>query len=256
MQPNGINHLALSTSDMRQTLLYFNHALGFPLQALYWMHGVKDTIHGFLKVNDNSLLAFVYNPDVSSDIQVGKTHPGSSDNVSTKGTMHHLSFSVDSLEDLRELQKSIKDKNINCSEITSDGFLSSIEFPGPDGIILNICHKMSSTEEELFELDAAQSVGISLDDINSLKSPLPYTPPALPVKNVPLGEDAGYRMNYPLAAYRTMISVSDQTLLDATRDEIPPNKKQPLFRPRVLLGKLKLASMIAYYTITGLWRKS
>ncbi|BFM15158.1 hypothetical protein R50073_13410 [Maricurvus nonylphenolicus] len=254
--PNGINHLAISTSDMRETLLYFNNALGFPLQALYWMHGVKDTVHGFLKVNDTSLLAFVYNPQVSPTIEVGKTHPGSIKGVSTKGTMHHLSFNVDSINDLEILQKSIRAKGIQCSELETDGLLTSIELPGPDGILLQVTCQESYPEEELFDLEAAQAVGINSEELNRMKSPAAYTSPASPVPNMPYGKDAGYRMNYPPATYKTMVAASDKVLFAATQDHIPPTKKQPRFRLGTFIAKMRLASLMVAHSITSLWRKS
>ncbi|GAB3114702.1 VOC family protein [Pseudomaricurvus hydrocarbonicus] len=47
LRPNGINHLALSTANMKTTLTFFNEVLGMPLAALYWMHGAEQAIHGF-----------------------------------------------------------------------------------------------------------------------------------------------------------------------------------------------------------------
>ena len=125
LQPNGFNHVAICTLDMRKTLLYFNDALGLPLAALYWMHGVKGTVHGFLAINEPSLLGFVYHPSVNPNIQVGKTHPGTMDGTSAKGTMHHLSFNVESMEGLASLQDRLDAKGITYTFFRDGKYTSS-----------------------------------------------------------------------------------------------------------------------------------
>ena len=58
----GLHHLAISTANMKEQIEFFSDKLGMELVALYWMHGVKDTWHGFLRLNDESSIAFVCNP--------------------------------------------------------------------------------------------------------------------------------------------------------------------------------------------------
>lgn len=41
LRPRGVNHLAMSTCDMKGQLEYWSDVLGCPLKALYWMHGVE-----------------------------------------------------------------------------------------------------------------------------------------------------------------------------------------------------------------------
>ena len=48
LHPRGVNHLALSTTDMKHQLEFWCDVLGLPLKALYWMHGVKGAYHGFV----------------------------------------------------------------------------------------------------------------------------------------------------------------------------------------------------------------
>ena len=60
----GLHHLAICTADMKAQIEYFTEKLGMELQALYWMHGVENTFHAFLRLNDESSIAFVHNPDI------------------------------------------------------------------------------------------------------------------------------------------------------------------------------------------------
>ena len=63
--PNGVHHLAISTTKMRDQLEFFTDVLGAELKALYWMHGIEGTFHGFVKLNDFCSIAFVQGPKVS-----------------------------------------------------------------------------------------------------------------------------------------------------------------------------------------------
>lgn len=249
LQPNGIHHLALCTSDMRKTLLYFNDVLGFPLAALYWMHGVKNTVHGFLKINDSACMAFVYHPDISAEQIVGVTHPGEMSGTSTRGTMHHLAFNVDSLEELSSVRETIQAKGISCSEINAGGYPVSFDFSGPEGMLLQISCQPSA-EQNVFDVDAAAAVGLDKDALDDLKTHKPYTRPSTPVPNPLLGADAGYHMNYPDPVYRALLTASDELLFDATVDSVPPNEKQPFNLKRRLAGlkitlKVILSSIIS-----------
>ena len=43
----GLHHLAISTANIKEQIEFLTDKLGMELVALYWMHGVKDTWHGF-----------------------------------------------------------------------------------------------------------------------------------------------------------------------------------------------------------------
>src|SRR5260370_607599 len=63
--PNGVHHLAICTKDIKKQIEYFTDIVGMELVALYWMHGVDNTFHGFLKLSDSSSIAFVQHPDIA-----------------------------------------------------------------------------------------------------------------------------------------------------------------------------------------------
>ena len=48
---------------MKAQLTYFADVLGCPTKALYWMHGVENTFHGFVELAGDSYLAFVQHPE-------------------------------------------------------------------------------------------------------------------------------------------------------------------------------------------------
>ena len=95
---NGVHHLAICTGDVKAQIEFFTDVLGAELKALYWMHGVDNTFHGFLKLNDPSYVAFVQNARIADiEPQLGcqpRRQPRLS--PSAPGTMQHVAFNVDS----------------------------------------------------------------------------------------------------------------------------------------------------------------
>ena len=73
----GLHHLAVCTSNIKAQIEFFTDVLGMELVALYWMHGVENTFHGFLRMNDESCVALVQNPQIGEvPVEVGVTHAG------------------------------------------------------------------------------------------------------------------------------------------------------------------------------------
>ena len=69
LHPRGVNHLALSTTDMKGQLEFWCDVLGLPLKALYWMHGAKGAYHGFVELAPDSYVAFVQMPENRKDVE-------------------------------------------------------------------------------------------------------------------------------------------------------------------------------------------
>ena len=136
---SGVHHLAISTGDMKGQLEFFCDVLGAELKALYWMHGVENTFHGFVKLNDTSYVAFVQGPTTGEIAPVfGVSHAGSAANPSAPGTMQHVAFNVDSLDDLLALRDRIRDRGVNVFGPLDHGMCHSIYFAGPENLALEI----------------------------------------------------------------------------------------------------------------------
>ena len=61
--PNGVHHLAICTKDIKSQIEFYTQVVGMDLCALYWMHGVDRTFHGFVRMG-NSSIAFVQSPEI------------------------------------------------------------------------------------------------------------------------------------------------------------------------------------------------
>lgn len=220
--PNGINHLALSTADMKGVLTYFNEVLGMPLVALYWMHGADNAFHGFMQLNETSLLAFVYIPGNPTNIELGLTHPGTGAGCSAGGTMQHVAFNVDTHDDLLALRDRIRAHNVHCMGPIEHGFCTSIYFAGPEGMTLEVTALTGEDIRQWIDPEVVELVGLSPEELEKLKNPTPFQQPADPVPQPPLESASAYQLAYPEADYEMIVSLPDEVITESTSDVLPP----------------------------------
>ncbi|BFM15099.1 VOC family protein [Maricurvus nonylphenolicus] len=221
---NGINHLALATANLKSTLQFFNEVLGMPLVALYWMHGAENTAHAFLKLNDSSLLAFVFSPNIPTDIKLGITHSGNPGDPCTTGTMQHLAFNVDSHEQLLIMRDRIRSKGIHCFGPMDHGFAEAIYFSGPDGITLEVATLTGKNVKNWIDPEVVSAMGISSDELHVLENPEAFEQPPTSIPNQPIESASQLRMSYPEDLYSVMVNMTDNEFTETTRDAIPPTQ--------------------------------
>ena len=243
LRPNEINHIAITVSDMKRTLQFFNELLGLPLVALYWMHNTKDTIHGFLQLNEDSLLGFVASPEIKSNIKVGETHPGHPSGATSKGTMHHLAFNVESENDLSELKAKALEKGVDCFGPCDNLLQRSLYFAAPDGITIEVCTNKNIKDKKRVENNAVEKLGLSEQELFQLQNPEPYVSPAKPVQNV-AADASAHKMAFPESQYNTMIRVPDDLITRALSDSLPPAQTNKVF-----WFKQKLAQIELFFTV-------
>ena len=224
VRPNGINHLALATADMKGVLTFFNEVLGMPLVALYWMHGADKVIHGFLRLNESSLLAFVYTPDNPKTVDIGLTHAGNPLAKCAMGTMQHLAFNVDSVDDLLTLRDRIRSKGIHCMGPLDHSFAQSLYFAGPEGMTLEICTLVGSDMSKWVDPEVVELLNISDEELHKLRNPSPFESPAEPVPQPSIEQAEAYKMVFPDGTYDSIMSASDEDVALIFKEEWePPN---------------------------------
>ena len=139
----GLHHLALCTADMKSQIEFFTDKLGMELQALYWMHGVENTWHGFLRLNDESSIAFVCNPDIESiEVQMGVTHAGNPGANSAAGTMQHLALKVKDHDEMMAMRDRLRSKGVPVLGPLDHGMCVSMYFAGPENLSLELSYSM------------------------------------------------------------------------------------------------------------------
>src|SRR5436190_1888415 len=183
-KPNGVHHFAICTADIKAQIEFFTDVLGTELVALYWMHGVEGAWHGFLKLNDQSSVAFVQTPAIADiPTEIGKTHAGSPGGVASPGATQHIAFNVDTEAELLTMRDRIRSRGVDVFGHIDHGFCKSIYFAGPE----NLCLEVSTSEgaainpEAWIDPEVVALAGISAEELARFKSPAPFSRPTRPV---------------------------------------------------------------------------
>ncbi len=133
MKLQGVNHLALVTPNMEETVRFYTEVLGMDLVATivapkimnteYNWGNAENARHYFFDMGGGNLLAFFEFPHVP-------------ENYARQGQMHHLSFTLDSVESLHEMQARLQEHGVRVSQEVDHSFVKSIYFQDPHGIQL------------------------------------------------------------------------------------------------------------------------
>jgi catechol 2,3-dioxygenase-like lactoylglutathione lyase family enzyme len=220
---NGIHHLAISTGNMKAQIEFFSDVLGMELVALYWMHGVAGTWHGFMRLNDKASVAFVYNDRIrDTKPQVGVSHAGNPGLPTAPGAMQHVAFNVDSDEELLNMRDRIRSRGVNVIGPLDHGMCKSIYFAGPEGLSLEIATSSSAIDARAWIDPEVQALaGINDEDLARFQAPAPYKGEGGAVKQ-PAFDPAKPHQVYPPDVYRAILSMSDEDVLQRLSVPEPP----------------------------------
>jgi catechol 2,3-dioxygenase-like lactoylglutathione lyase family enzyme len=221
LHPNGVNHLAISTNDMKAQLSFFADVLGCPTKALYWMHGVKGCFHGFAELSESSYVAFVQHPENADEVQWGVTHAGNGGEPVTKGTMQHVAFNVDDLEELLALRDRIRSRGIQVLGPIDHGFIQSMYFAGPEGLSLEVCAGSNIDAEAWVDPEVRDLCGIDAQEMEALKSPTEFDVLSEPLRNPPFDEGKPH-MHYPPGALEKVMAIPDEVVWEKFSETVPP----------------------------------
>jgi catechol 2,3-dioxygenase-like lactoylglutathione lyase family enzyme len=220
LHPKGVNHLAISTCDMKMQLTFFSEVLGCPLKALYWMHGVPNTFHGFVELAPESYVAFVQHPKNRSEIVWGVSHAGTAGSPLTGGAMQHVAFHVDTIDDVLAMRDRIRSHGIQVMGPIDHGMVQSMYFAGPEGLSLEICCGGGIDERAWIDPEVQALCGISADELDALKSPAPFASGG-PVAQPPLDMTKPH-MNYPVEILNAIMGISDKEMWEDRSITTPP----------------------------------
>ena len=123
---NGINHLAMVTGDMDKTIRFWRDLLGMRLVAGLGKPGYR---HYFFQISNNDLLAFFEWPGIRPVPEKDHGYP-----VSGPVVFDHISFGVESEDDLYEIKDKLSAAGFWVSEPIDHGFIHSIYSFDPNGI--------------------------------------------------------------------------------------------------------------------------
>lgn len=223
-QPNGIHHLAFMAADIKKHIDFFSQVMGCPLVALFDMHGVPGGLHAFLRLNDRSYFSIVQLPAVAdAPIVLGQTHAGSGAGSAAAGTLQHLAFNVDTVDDLIAIRDRIRSHGVNVIGPIDHGMCQSIYFAGPDQMTLEVAASAGLLDPDLW-IDPAvlAKAGINDEEAARFRAPAPYTGPS-PVPQ-PAYDPEKPHMAYPKEVYLKMLEIPDAVLTATASYAEPPVK--------------------------------
>jgi catechol 2,3-dioxygenase-like lactoylglutathione lyase family enzyme len=123
---NGINHLAMATGDMDGTIRFWRDLLGMRLVVGLGRPGYKLY---FFEVSEKDLIAFFEYPGIEPVPEKDHGYP-----VSGPFIFDHVSFGVDTEDELWELYDKLSAAGFWVSEVIDHGFIHSIYSFDPNGI--------------------------------------------------------------------------------------------------------------------------
>jgi len=159
----GVNHIALSVSDMQRTLEFYTGVLGLRLLGLFPMHGVPGASHAFLDMGGGRMLSFIQFA-APPEKREGVTHPADPGSPSAVATMHHLALQVPDAAAEAALRDRVKQAGIRVSHPYDHGFCVSIYFKGPDGEQLEVTYPTRPLGAEELDAETFRVLGISAEE--------------------------------------------------------------------------------------------
>jgi catechol 2,3-dioxygenase-like lactoylglutathione lyase family enzyme len=113
----GLHHVALLSSDVEQTVRFYQELLGFPLTEIFENRDYKGSNHFFFDIGNGNLIAFFDFPG----LELGPY-------AEVLGGLHHLAISMDP-QRWREVKDRLDDAGVKYLEESG----SSVYFQDPDG---------------------------------------------------------------------------------------------------------------------------
>ncbi|MCS6924761.1 MAG: VOC family protein [Candidatus Binatia bacterium] len=220
---NGVHHLAICTKDIKQQIEFFTQVCGLELVALYWMHGVKNTFHGFLKLGNSSSIAFVQGPEVGEIQPIkGVSHAPWTGAPVAPGAMQHVALNVESEADLLAMRDRIRSHGYWVMGPIDHGFCKSIYLAAPEGIML----EFSTSEGKPIDAEAwidpevVRLAGITAEELARYKQPPAFVSQGGAVPQPP-PEQSKLMMEFP-PERQAILRMTDEEILRKLSETTPP----------------------------------
>ena len=135
---SGINHLAMATKDMNETIRFWRDFLGMRLVAGL---GDGNYRHYFFEISELDMIAFFEWSDVEKIPEKDHGLP-----VAGPFAFDHISLGVESDEDLWALKEKFEAADIWVSEVIDHGFIHSIYAFDPNNIPIEFSAPVSGID--------------------------------------------------------------------------------------------------------------
>jgi catechol 2,3-dioxygenase-like lactoylglutathione lyase family enzyme len=135
---NGVNHLAMATGNMDETIRFWRDLLGLRLVAGLGKPGYR---HYFFEISNNDMIAFFEWPGIEPVEEKEHGRP-----VRGPFVFDHVSFGVETEGDLWDLKDRLAAAGIWVSEVIDHGFIHSIYAFDPNGIPIEFSHNVEGID--------------------------------------------------------------------------------------------------------------
>ena len=219
----GLHHIAIATANMKEQIEFFTDKLGMELVALYWMHGVEKAWHGFLRLNDESSIAFVCHPDIEKiPVSLGATHAGNPAANCARGAMQHLALRVKDHDELLAMRDRLRAKGVPVLGPTDHGFCVSIYFAGPENLSLELSYSAAPIDNRAWIDPEVQALaGISDEELARYKQSSDYRAAGGAVPQPDLDGPGPHMVGYPDGAYEVILGTPDEIIWDNSESQPP-----------------------------------
>lgn len=220
----GLHHLAITTTNIKKQIEYFSDVLGMELVALYWMHGVENTLHGFMRLNDESAIAFVQAPEIRDiDVNIGTTHAGNPTGPCAAGTTQHIALAVKNGEELLAIRDRIRSKGVPVIGPVDHGFCASIYFAGHENLTLELSYSEEPIDQEKWiDPKVVELCDISQEELAGYKVSADFESQGGALPQPGLESDGPHLTGFPEGVYEVMLGMSDAEVSAAMDETEPP----------------------------------
>lgn len=135
---NGINHLAMVTGNIDETIRFWRDLLGLRLVAGLGKPGYRQY---FFALSEHDMVAFFEWSGVTPVEEKEHGRPTSGPFI-----FDHVSFGVETEDDLWELKDRLGAAGIWVSEVIDHGFIHSIYSFDPNGIPVEFSHRVEGAD--------------------------------------------------------------------------------------------------------------
>ena len=164
----GVNHLALVTGNMDETIRFWRDLLGMRLVAGLGQPGFR---HYFFQLSEYDLVAFFEWPGIQPMPEKDHGQP-----VTGPFIFDHVSFGVETEEALWEIKDKLEAGGFEVSDVIDHGFIHSIYSFDPNGIPIEFSAQVSgeNIRENSVVIDCASVKVCVVDWLKKYLSPNIY----------------------------------------------------------------------------------
>ena len=211
-QPDGIHHIAIMSADMKAQLTFFTQVMGFPLVALFDMHGVPGGKHAFLKMADDSFFSVVELAGIAEiPSTIGVTHAGTGAGKCAAGVTQHIAFRVPDEAGLIAMQNRIRKAGVPAIGPIGHGFCKSIYFAGPEGLTLEVSYAVSEVDPAKWvDPKMLEECGISGEEAQAMLNPAPCLAEGMVAQ--PAYDESKPQLAYPVETLKAILSAPDAAI--------------------------------------------